>query len=231
VELLPGPGAGRGRGPVPGPVRSAGPRCTPRLSSCQRHCARGPEDLLTADREADVVDGDGRPAGLVQVLNGLSPAPGSRPSSATGPACPAPRSTRWARAAPRGSCGSSDAGSPGPRRPWHGRRRARGAPAAGPAREATITQQAVTVLVPERLRLAGDHSHRGRSGPGRARSRSGRAGPVPVAIRSRPSPASLPSPAAPPARACDANPLAGFGSEASKDQHYVLDAAHTQRKG
>ncbi len=35
----------------------------------------------------------------------------------------------------------------------------------------------------------------------------------------------------PAARACDANPLAGFGSEASKDQHYVLDAAHTQRKG
>jgi hypothetical protein len=32
-------------------------------------------------------------------------------------------------------------------------------------------------------------------------------------------------------RACGANPLAGFGSEASKDQHYVLDAAHTQRKG
>jgi hypothetical protein len=26
-------------------------------------------------------------------------------------------------------------------------------------------------------------------------------------------------------------PLAGFGSEASKGQHYVLDAAHTQRKG
>jgi hypothetical protein len=37
------------------------------------------------------------------------------------------------------------------------------------------------------------------------------------------------SPAAPPARACDANPLAGFGSEASKDQHYVLDAAHTTK--
>jgi len=35
--------------------------------------------------------------------------------------------------------------------------------------------------------------------------------------------------AAPPARACDANPLAGFGSEASKDQHYVLDAAHTTK--
>jgi len=31
--------------------------------------------------------------------------------------------------------------------------------------------------------------------------------------------------------ACDANPLAGFGSEASKNQHYVLDAAHAQRKG
>jgi len=39
------------------------------------------------------------------------------------------------------------------------------------------------------------------------------------------------SPAAPPARACDANPLVGLGSEASKDQHYVLDAADTQRKG
>jgi len=39
------------------------------------------------------------------------------------------------------------------------------------------------------------------------------------------------SPAAPPARACDANPLVGFASEASKDQHYVLDAADTQRKG
>ena len=95
-----------------------------------------------------------------------------------------------------------------------------------------MTQQAVTVLVPERLRLAGDHSHRGRSrAPAAARSRSGRAGPVPVIIGSRPSPASLPSPAAPPARACDANPLADFGSEASKGQHYVLDAAHTPRKG
>ena len=61
-----------------------------------------------------------------------------------------------------------------------------------------MTQQAVTGPVPERLRLAGDHSHRGRSGP---------------------------------ARACGANPLAGFGSEAGKDQHYVLDAEHTQRKG
>jgi hypothetical protein len=39
------------------------------------------------------------------------------------------------------------------------------------------------------------------------------------------------SPAAPPVRACDANPLADFGSDASKDQHYVLDAAHLQRKG
>jgi len=70
----------------------------------------------------------------------------------------------------------------------------------------------------------------GRSGArAAARSRSGRAGPVPVAIGSRPSPASLPSPAAPTARACDASPLAGFGSEASKDQHYVLDAAHTTK--
>jgi len=30
-------------------------------------------------------------------------------------------------------------------------------------------------------------------------------------------------------RACDANPLAGFGSEASKDQHHVLDASHTTK--
>ena len=30
-------------------------------------------------------------------------------------------------------------------------------------------------------------------------------------------------------RACDANTLAGFGSEASNDQHYVLDAAHNER--
>jgi hypothetical protein len=30
-------------------------------------------------------------------------------------------------------------------------------------------------------------------------------------------------------RACDANPLAGFGSEANKDQHYVLDASHTTK--
>ena len=52
-----------------------------------------------------------------------------------------------------------------------------------------------------------------------------------ITIGPRPSPASPPSPAAPPARACDAHPLAGFGSEASEDQHYVLDAAHTQRKG
>jgi len=93
-----------------------------------------------------------------------------------------------------------------------------------------MTQQAVTGLVPERMRLAGDHSHRGRSGPrpprgavpggpGRCRSPSAPARP----------PASPPSPAAPPARACDANPLAGFGSEASKDQHYVLDASHTTK--
>jgi hypothetical protein len=93
-----------------------------------------------------------------------------------------------------------------------------------------VTQQAVTGLVRERLRPAGDHCHRGRSGaPAAARSLSGRAGPVLVIIGSRPSPASPPSPAAPPARACDANPLAGFGSEASKDQHYVLDAAHTTK--
>ena len=52
-----------------------------------------------------------------------------------------------------------------------------------------MTQQAVTGLVPERLRLAGDHSHRGRSGArAAARSRSGRAGPVPVAIGPPPVP-------------------------------------------
>jgi hypothetical protein len=82
--------------------------------------------------------------------------------------------------------------------------------ATGPAREATMTQQPVTVLVPERLRLAGDHSHRSQSGPRPPRGAVPRAGPVPVAIGPRPSPASAPSPAAPPARACDANPLAGF---------------------
>jgi hypothetical protein len=78
-------------------------------------------------------------------------------------------------------------------------------------------------------RLAGDHSHRGGSGPGPRQAVPGRAGPVPVIIGSRPSPASPPSPAAPPVRACDANPLAGFGSEAGQDQHYVLDAAHTTK--
>jgi len=52
-----------------------------------------------------------------------------------------------------------------------------------------MTQQAVTGLVPERLRLAGDHSHRGRSGArAAARSCSGRAGPVPVAIGPSPVP-------------------------------------------
>jgi len=76
-------------------------------------------------------------------------------------------------------------------------------------------------------RPADDHSHRGPvrrqavSRTGRCRSSSGPARP----------PASLPSPAAPLARACDANPLAGFGSDAGKDQHYVLDEAHIQRKG
>jgi hypothetical protein len=81
-------------------------------------------------------------------------------------------------------------------------------PAAGPARKATMTQQAVTRLVPEH-----------------------RPGPVPVTIGPRPSPASPPSPAAPPARACDPNPLAGLGPEASKDYHLVLNAARTPRKG
>ena len=88
-------------------------------------------------------------------------------------------------------------------------------PAAGQAREATVTQQAVTVLVPEHPAPASEKP----AEPGAGRMR--RWSPA--------SPASLPSPAAPPARACDANPLAGFGSEASKDQHYVLDAAHTTK--
>ena len=66
-------------------------------------------------------------------------------------------------------------------------------PAAGPAGEAPVTQQAVTVLMAE-----------------------------------HPAPASEKPP---PARACDANPLADFGPEASKYQHYVLDAVHTPRKG
>ena len=52
---------------------------------------------------------------------------------------------------------------------------------------------------------------------------------VPIIIGPRPSLASPPSPAAPPARACDTSPLAGLGSEASKDQHYALDAAHTTK--
>ena len=81
-------------------------------------------------------------------------------------------------------------------------------PAAGQAREATVTQQAVTVLVqehpaPESEKPPGTGHH-----------------------RPRPSRASPPSPAAPPARACDAHPLAGFGSDAGTDQYYVLDAAH-----
>ena len=59
-----------------------------------------------------------------------------------------------------------------------------------------------------------DHSHRGPLWARAAPGRPARTGPVPVIIGSRPSPASLLSPAAPPARACDANPLAGFGSEA-----------------
>ena len=82
-----------------------------------------------------------------------------------------------------------------------------------------MTQQAVTGLVPERLRLAGDHSHRGRSGArAAARSRSGRAGPVPVAIGPPPVPRQPAKPDGTPRRARDTNPLAGFGSEASEDQ-------------
>jgi hypothetical protein len=113
-------------------------------------------------------------------------------------------------------------------------------PAAGQAREATVTQQAVTVLVPEHPAPASEKSAEPRVGRMRRWSPASgdgalpayqRARRVPVNIGSRPSPASPPSPAAPPARACDANPLAGFGSEASEDQHYVLDASHTPRKG
>jgi hypothetical protein len=78
-------------------------------------------------------------------------------------------------------------------------------------------------------RPAGDHFHRDPVRARAAHGRPARTGPVPVIIGSRPSPGSPPSPAAPPARAHDANPLACFGSEASKDQHYVLDAAHTTK--
>jgi hypothetical protein len=113
-----------------------------------------------------------------------------------------------------------------------------------------MTQQAVTVLVPEdpaadekpaepgaRVTVRPEPfgallDHFGHRGPVRARVTAGRpvrTGPARVIIGSRPSPASLPSPAAPPTRACDANPLAGFGSEAGKDQHYVLDAPHTMK--
>jgi hypothetical protein len=127
--------------------------------------------------------------------------------------------------------------------------------AAGPSREATMARQAVAVLVPgcrwtarpecaqrprpglaagtrpgrRTPRPADDHSHRGPVRAQAAPRRRARTGAVPVIIGSRPSPASPSSPPAPPARACDANPLAGFGSEASKDQHYVLDAAHTTK--
>jgi hypothetical protein len=77
-----------------------------------------------------------------------------------------------------------------------------------------VTQQAITVLVPERPAASEKPAEPG-AGAGHHQ--------VP------PVPANLPSPAAPPARACYANPLADFGSEASKDQHYVLDAAHTTK--
>jgi mycofactocin precursor len=51
---------------------------------------------------------------------------------------------------PRKSSRSAGGGSPGPGRRWQRRERARGVSAAGPAREAGMTQQAVTVLVAER---------------------------------------------------------------------------------
>jgi hypothetical protein len=92
-----------------------------------------------------------------------------------------------------------------------------------------MTQQAVTGLVPERLRLAGDHSHRAGPGPGPPR------GAVPGGPGRYRSPSAPPVPRQPakpdgtPRRACDTNPLAGFGSEAGEDQHYVLDAAHTTK--
>jgi hypothetical protein len=90
-----------------------------------------------------------------------------------------------------------------------------------------MTQQAVTGLVPERLRLAGDRSHRAGPGPGRREEpfRAGRAPSAPA----RPPPARQAR--RPPPRACDTNPLAGFGSEAGEDQHHVLNTAHTPRKG
>jgi mycofactocin precursor len=57
---------------------------------------------------------------------------------------------------PRKSSRSAGGGSPGPGRRWQRRVRARGVPAAGPAREAGMTQQAVMVLVPERPAAASD---------------------------------------------------------------------------
>jgi len=94
----------------------------------------------------------------------------------------------------------------------------------GPAREATMAQQAVAVLVPgcrwtaptrmrpratarprcrhaaraSHPRPAGDHSHCGPCEPGPAPGRRARTGAVPVIIGFRPSPASPSSPAAPP---------------------------------
>src|SRR5712691_13328310 len=101
--------------------------------------------------------------------------------------------------------------------------------AAGPAREATITQQAVTVLVPEHPAAGEKPAEPGASGD--QALLTGELLVEEITIGPHPSAASPSSPAALPAGACDANPLAGFGSEASEDQHYVLDAAHTQRKG
>jgi mycofactocin precursor len=57
---------------------------------------------------------------------------------------------------PRKSSRSAGGGSPGSGRRWQRRVRARGVPAVGPAREAGMTKQAVTVLVPERSAAASD---------------------------------------------------------------------------
>jgi mycofactocin precursor len=67
-------------------------------------------------------------------------------------------------AVPRRSYGPIDGGSPGPWRSWHGRRGACGVPAAGQAREATVTQQAITVLVPEQLAASERPAEPGASG-------------------------------------------------------------------
>ena len=75
---------GSGSSPVVSSSKTAAPGWPIKASTMESRCSwppdsaiapEDPEDLATADREADVVV-DGRPVGLVQVLHGLSPAPG-----------------------------------------------------------------------------------------------------------------------------------------------------------